>query len=562
MNESSIKMNLGSYTDFFNEAFEELKTRKIVERIWQKDFSVWSKEAAEITNRLGWLFSPANTLNSLNEIISFAGDVKSDGFTKILLMGMGGSSLAPEVFSLTFGVVNGYPELSVLDSTDPDAVSGYEKRLENHKTLFVVSTKSGGTVETFSFMKYFYNITLKKYGKEETGRRFVAITDPGSGLEKTARELSFRKIFLNDPDIGGRYSALSLFGIVPAALMGIDVEKLLRKALKVSEDSKTGDSPAGKLGTAIGELTGKGRDKLTFIISSGLSSLGGWIEQLIAESTGKNGKGILPVDGEEIQLPAFYSDDRLFVYLHLRNDEEHKSGIEKLSEASYPVIEVVIDDISELGEQYFIWELATAVAGWRLGIQPFDQPDVESAKVLARQMMKEYRERGKLPEQTILFKEENITVYGDIKVNSLSETFKKFLGDSIEEGSYVTLQAYIKPDEEFSEMLQELRTKIQRKYKTAVTAGYGPRFLHSTGQLHKGDAGKGLFIQFTSLPVNDLPIPDNAGEDKSSITFGTLKIAQALGDALALRNKGRKIIRIDLGKDTKAGLTRINEVFS
>ncbi|OGU27660.1 MAG: hypothetical protein A2057_13180 [Ignavibacteria bacterium GWA2_35_9] len=557
MLESKFEMKLGKYSDHFNKAFEELKKQNIVERIWKKDYTVWSNQPTEITNRLGWLNSPEVSLKALEEINLFVSSVKEDGFTKVLLMGMGGSSLAPEVFSLMFGSKGDYPELKVLDSTDPGAVFEIDKSLSKEKTLFIVSTKSGGTVETFSFMKYFYNMTFEKFGVEETGKRFVAITDPGSGLEKTAKELHFRKVFLNDPDIGGRYSALSFFGIVPAALLGVDIERLLMKAQAVANSSKTSDSFGGVLGTAIGELSKYGRDKLTFIISSRLSFLGAWIEQLIAESTGKNGKGILPVDGESPEEPEYYSNDRLFVYIHLKDDEKEKKAVNKLSDFGHPVIELTPDDLYDLGEQYFIWEIATAVAGWRIGIQPFDQPDVESAKVVARQMVKEYQEKGRLPEQTFMLKEGSITLYGDIKINSVSEAINKFLGDSLTEGSYVALQAYIKPGKDSSDILQMLRTKIQKKYKVAVTAGYGPRFLHSTGQLHKGDSGNGLFIQFTSSPQNDLPIPDKPVEDKSSITFGILKRAQALGDKQALIDKGRKVLQFDLGKDVIDGLRKI-----
>ncbi|OGU76642.1 MAG: hypothetical protein A2V93_01340 [Ignavibacteria bacterium RBG_16_34_14] len=554
-------MKLGECTNSFNTAFNELKKEKIVERIWKKDYTVWSNEPTEITNRLGWLFSPETSIKALQKIEEFVKGVKQDGFTKTLLMGMGGSSLAPEVFSLTFGSKQGYPEIFVLDSTDPDKVSEFDKIIKNEKTLFIVSTKSGGTVETFSFMKYFYNQTLNTLDKEETGKRFVAITDPGSGLEKVAKELNFRKIFLNDPDIGGRYSALSFFGIVPAALIGVDIEKLLKKAKVVSTNSKAGDSLAGKLGTAIGELAKQGKDKLTFIISPQISFFGAWVEQLIAESTGKNGTGILPVDGESLESPEYYSNDRLFVYIHLKDENIEKEVVEKLSNAGHPVIEIILDDLYDLGDQYFIWELATVVAGWRLGIQPLDQPDVESAKILTKQMVKEYQEKGKLPEQKPIIKDNDIAIYGDIKVISVSEALKKFLDDSITEGSYVALQAYIKPENQYSNLLQELRAKIQKKYKVATAVGYGPRFLHSTGQLHKGDAGKGLFIQFTSSHQNDLPIPDKPGEDKSSISFGILKNAQALGDRQALLDKGRKVLRFDLGTDVIIGLKKINDWF-
>ena len=559
MQKSKFEMKLGKYTEHFNKAFDELKSEEVIERIWEKDFKIWSDKSDEITDRLGWLISPEVSLKAIGELNEFVSDVRKDGFTDALLMGMGGSSLAPEVFSLMFGAKDGYLKLSVLDTTDPDTILDLERSLSDRKTLFIVSTKSGGTVETLSFMKYFYNRTIEKLGDEEVGERFVAITDPGSGLEKIAKELHFRKIFLNDSNIGGRYSALSFFGIVPAALLGIDIEKLLKNALETSNNSKMSNCIAGKLGTAIGELANQGRDKLTFIMSSQVSYFGGWVEQLIAESTGKVGKGILPVDGESLEDPKYYSDDRLFVYIHLRDDAKEKDRVDKLSAAGHPVIELILDDLYHVGEQYFIWEIATAVAGWRIGIQPFNQPDVESAKVVARQMVKEYEEKGKLPQQNAILKDGNITLYGDVQASLVSEAINKFLSDSIKKGSYVALQAYIKPDKRSSDILQTLRTKIQEKYKVAVTIGFGPRFLHSTGQLHKGDAGNGLFIQFTSIPQNDMAIPDNPGADKSSITFGILKITQGLGDRKALINKGRKIISFDLGKDVIKGLKILSD---
>jgi glucose-6-phosphate isomerase len=562
MDISEIKMNLALYSDYFDKTFKELKSKRIVERIWEKDYTVWSNDPAEITNRLGWLFSPEATRKSLDEINEFAEEIKKEGFAKILLLGMGGSSLAPEVFSLTFGSKKGHPELFVLDSTDPDAVYEFDKNLSGEKTLFIVSTKSGGTVETFSFMKYFYNRTLSRIGKEETGKRFIAITDPGSGLEKTAKELNFRKIFLNDPDIGGRYSALSLFGIVPAALIGVDTDELLKRASACSALSKGSDSAAGKLGSAIGELANRGRDKLTFIISPAITYFGAWIEQLIAESTGKNGKGILPVDGESLLPPEFYSDDRVFVHIHLKDDNNDSEKIKMLSEAGHPVIEIILNDVYDLGEQFFLWEMATSVAGWRLGIQPFDQPNVESAKVLARHIVKEFNEKGKLPEINPAITDKNISVYGDINGNSIEQALINFLGtvNLIQKpGNYISLQAYLKPDNETTSALQELRTSIQKKYKAAVTTGYGPRFLHSTGQLHKGDAGNGIFIQFISSSQNDLPIPDNPGEDNSSISFGVLKKAQALGDGQALLDNNRKVLLFNFTGDVITGIKRLTK---
>ena len=375
-------------------ALSKISDEKIVERIWNKDYTVWDDNPGEISNRLGWLDSVDTTSKAISEINEFVQSVIKEGFTNALLMGMGGSSLAPEVFRLTFGVKAGYLDLAVLDSTHPNAVKNFNDSLEFEKTLFIVSTKSGGTVETISFMKYFYNKTLKKLGEDNAGKHFVAITDPGSGLEEMAKELNFRKIFLNDPNIGGRYSALSLFGMVPAALIGVDLVKLLLSTESIVSECKSIDNnSAVELGVILGVLASEGIDKTTFITSPEIKFLGAWVEQLVAESTGKNGKEILPVDLEEVLDPEFYSKDRLFVYMKMKNDSTYDTQINALKDADFPIIEIELKDIYDLGKEYFRWEFATVVSGWALGIQPFDQPNVESAKVVARKMMSEYKEK-------------------------------------------------------------------------------------------------------------------------------------------------------------------------
>lgn len=559
-NREHFKTFLGQYKTEIDNAGKELTEKKIVERIWQKDFTVWSDKPDEITNRLGWLISPEVSLSSLDEINSFVSSVCADGFTHALLLGMGGSSLAPEVFAQTFGVKKGFLDLSVLDSTDPGAVLECSRKFDPAKTLYIVSTKSGGTVETFSFMKFFYNQVQEKLGKEKVGNHFVAITDPGSGLETTAKQLKFRKIFLNDPNIGGRYSALSLFGVVPAALIGMNVKEFLGRAEKIALDSKVSnyENDSATLGVIVGELAKFGKDKVTFITSPQIEHFGIWVEQLIAESTGKVGKGILPVVGEEILSPEYYSNDRVFVYMHLSDDHKYDSEVLALKNSNHPVVEIILDDVYNLGAEMFRWEIATAVASWRIGIQPFDQPNVESAKILARKMVQEYKEKGKLPELKLTLSENGISVYGDVKAATLQNAINDFLS-SIENGSYVSIQAYLKPEEKTSAALQTLRTKIQKKYKVATTIGYGPRFLHSTGQLHKGDAGNGLFIQFISDMPEDANIPDEAGESKSSMSFGVLKNAQALGDREALIENKRKTITIKLGLNTENFIQLITE---
>jgi glucose-6-phosphate isomerase len=557
-----FKYSVGENSKIVDETIKKLNDENVIKRIWEKDYTVWSNKPTEISNRLGWLDSVDVTRKSVKEINEFVDEVRSEGYTQALLMGMGGSSLAPEVFRFTFGVKQDFLDLSVLDSTHPEVVMDYAKKLNPATTLYIVSTKSGGTVETFSFMKFFYNYALHILGKEETGKHFVAITDPGSGLQAVAEELKFRKIFLNDPNIGGRFSALSLFGIVPSALVGVDVEKFLSHTNdEVLNCKKSGSSisenTAAVAGSIIGALSKKGIDKLTYIISPEFKFIGAWIEQLIAESTGKIGKGILPVDLESIESPEFYSKDRLFVYLKLKNDTTYSEKIDKLKNSGFPYLELEIENIDELGKQFFLWEFATAIAGWVMQIQPYDQPNVEQAKVVARQMMKEYQEKGKLPEMEPVLEDSGITIYGDIYVSKLNKVLSTFLNNCNGGKNYVAIQAYLNPDQQITEALQALRTSIQKKYKVATTLGFGPRFLHSTGQLHKGDSGNGYFIQFTSKVEDDIPIPENPGEEKTSITFGILIQAQALGDRQALLDNKRQVLTIDLGTDVSDSISKL-----
>jgi len=546
---TEIKMELGKYNGLVQEKLNELKEQQIVSRIWGKDHTVWRDDPTEISNRLGWLDCADVALTKFEEINEFVEQIRNEGFKNVLLMGMGGSSLAPEVFAKIFGVKEGYLNLSVIDSTHPDAVKDFEDKLDPNETLYIVSTKSGGTVETISFMKRFYNDTIKTIGAEKAGNHFTAITDPGSGLESIAKELNFRKIFLNDPNIGGRYSALSLFGIVPAALIGVDLQELFNETQKMIDHSKEENNSAAQLGVAIGVLAEQGLDKLTFILSDDLKPFGAWVEQLIAESTGKDGKGILPIEGEELLASAEYSHDRVFVNLHLSNDDKYSQKAALLAEAGFPVIDIPIGNIIELGAEYFKWELATAVASWVIDIQPFDQPNVESAKVITRKMMSDYLEKGELTELTPTLTEDAIKVFGDVECESVSEALPKFLSninkgkDKIIGRSYIAIQAYVKMDENSEKVLHELRTKLQKKYHVATTVGFGPRFLHSTGQLHKGDAGNGLFIQIVSPSKIDVDIPDEPGKEESSITFGVLIESQTLGDRQALIDNDRKIIR-------------------
>ncbi len=561
MSNSPLHTQLGKHQKAVTAAHAELVQQKILARIWQHDHTVWKPEPAEITNRLGWLHSPEVMQQSVAEIAAFVTEVRAAGFTHALLLGMGGSSLAPEVFRFTFGVQPGYLDLAVLDSTHPSAVLQHARTRDLSKTLFLVSTKSGGTVETFSFFKYFYNAVMKHVGKEKAGEHFVAITDPGSGLADTAKEYNFRKTFLNDPNIGGRYSALSYFGLVPAALLGVDIGKLLARARDAAND-KSNDNVAVQLGATMGELAKAGRDKVTFFTSPAIASFGAWVEQLIAESTGKEGKGILPVLEEAPGAPEVYAEDRLFVHLRLSGDETLARRINALAEAGHPIVQMEWHDTYDLGAEFFRWELATIIAGQRLGINPFDQPNVESAKVLARKMVAEFQEKGKLPKLTPTVEESGLTAYADFPANSLHEALQEFLAKTGGKTprSYVALQAYLAPNQATDEALHLLATKLRDKCQLATTIGYGPRFLHSTGQLHKGDAGNGLFIQFTADITEDAPIANKAGEENSSMSFGTLLLAQALGDRQALLDNQRRVLRVDLGKNVVAGIDCLREM--
>lgn len=555
-----LSVTLGYYEKRVQNALSEMADNDIPSRIWAGDHTVWKPDPVEVANRLGWLHVADKMLEDLYCLEYLVDSVRAEGYTDVLLLGMGGSSLAPEVLCKTFGVEEGYLDVTILDSTDPAAVLAQAGRLDPARTLFIVATKSGATVETLSFFKFFYNWVVDALGAEEAGSHFVAITDPGSYLVELGERYNFRATYLNDPTIGGRYSALSYFGLMPAALVGVDVALLLVRALAVAcacdAYVEPSGNPAFRLGAIMGELAKAGRDKVTFITSRSFAGFGDWVEQLIAESTGKKGTGILPVVGESLSGPAAYADDRLFVYLRLEGEPNYDAAVLALEEAGHPVIHICLHDLYDLGGQFFLWELATAVAGHRLGVNPFDQPNVEAAKALARKMVTEYMKEASLPSQTPSLAGDGIEVYGSPAAGSPGEALLAFL-EQAQPGTYIALQAYVQPTDETYAALVALRTLLRNRTRIAVTLGYGPRFLHSTGQLHKGDSGHGLFIQFTADDLRDVPIPDEAGMPESSITFGVLKAAQALGDGQALVDAGRKVIRFHLGADVVGGLGKL-----
>ncbi len=546
-----ISSTLGPYAAAVADAVARLQAAAIIPRIWDGDPTVWKPTPQEISNRLGWLHSPKKMYEQIDTLgYALIEAACANRYTHALLLGMGGSSLAPELFSKVFGAYTPREceagprlALSVLDSTDPGAVLGHTAHLDPARTLFIVSTKSGGTVETFSFLKFFYNWTAETLGEDRAGEHFVAITDPGSGLATLAEEHAFRGVFLNDPNIGGRYSVLSYFGLVPAALCGVNVAWILERARAMATACgaahAAADNPAAQLGAIMGALALAGRDKLTLVVSEALAGFGDWIEQLVAESTGKEGRGILPVVGEPLAAPEMYGADRVFVHLRLAGDKSQDTALAALEAAGHPVVRIQMEDVYDLGGQFFLWGLATAVAGHLLSVNPFDQPNVESAKIVARQMVKAYTETGALPDAP--------------SAPVTRTTLLEFLAQA-QPGDYIALQAYVHPTPETDAVLQALRVQLHERYRLATTVGYGPRFLHSTGQLHKGDRGNGLFIQFTSDSPQDAAIPDTLSEPESALTFGVLKHAQALGDQQALLDAGRRVIRFHLGEDVVGGL--------
>ena len=547
MTQNMLDTQLGQYEATVETALKQMQDNNIIQRIWDIDYTVWDDDdPTELTNRLGWLRIMDAMIAEVGRMSELKRAIQSEGYTHVLLLGMGGSSLAPEVFSFTFGDADNRLWLEVLDSTYPAAVLDYDKQLDVSKTLFIVATKSGGTAETLSAFKFFYNRALEELGSEQAaGQHFVAITDPGSKLVDIAKQYQFRDTYLNDPNIGGRYSVLSYFGLLPATLAGVDVTRLLKSASDMAQNNqKSAESNhAVVVGAIMGELAKVGRDKVTLILSPAITSFGDWVEQLIAESTGKDGKGILPVVGEKVTSPDVYGDDRVFFYLRL--DDTYDAQVDALKSDGQPVVTIYLNDRYDLGGQFFLWEMATAIAGYSMGIHPFNQPNVEAAKNLARAKIEEYQKTGKLQVLDPNIEGDGMQVIGDIQATSPAAALQVFLNQP-EDGAYISVHAYVDPTESAAEVLSSLQTKLRDTTKLATTIGFGPRFLHSTGQLHKGDGGKGLFIQLTSDKAQDVDIPDTAGSDESGMTFGTLIDAQALGDRQALLDANRHVIRFHL----------------
>jgi transaldolase/glucose-6-phosphate isomerase len=532
-----------------------LAGEKALERIWKSDPTLFSKDPAHeksIKSRLGWLREPANMQSRIGELEAFAAEVAAAGFTDAVLLGMGGSSLCPEVLGLTWPSQPGGLKLHVLDNTDPAAVAEVDRAITGKKALFIVASKSGGTIEIQSFERHFWKKTLEQNNGDvaRTGAAFVAITDPATRLGQLAEEKKYRKTFINAADIGGRYSALSYFGLVPAALIRAPLAGMLETAVTFAAASSAAvpveESPGVRLGATLGAACKAGRDKLTFVMSPEIASLGSWIEQLIAESTGKEGKGIVPVDGEPVGAPEVYGNDRLFVYLRFgAGDAEQDAAVAALEAAGHPVIRIAVDTREALGREFFRWEMATAIAGATLGVNPFDEPNVTEAKLATGGLLTTFATEGKLPAP-------------EAEAACLGTDLDRIAAHiaSAGPGDYLAFCAYFRRTPARDAALARLRVACRDRAKNATTVGYGPRFLHSTGQLHKGGPNTGVFIQLTSDAAADLPIP---GEGYS---FATLRNAQSLGDLQVLRRRGRRALRVSLGADADAGLKALADAMA
>lgn len=541
----------------YQQTLDDWSNAERVRRLWERDATLWTNGPE--AQWLGWLNIVEEQSREIGGFGAFAAEVRERAFSDIVLLGMGGSSLCPEVLAHSFGQIQKYPKFHVLDSTDPAQVRAVEQRVNLKTTLFIVASKSGSTLEPNIFKQYFFERAARD------GSRFLAITDPGSKMEQVARSDKFWKIFYGLPSIGGRYSALSNFGMVPAAAMGINPTRFLGAAKTMADACSpwqvAEQNPGLLLGVFLGTLARAGRDKLTIVCSPGIHDLGAWMEQLIAESTGKEGKGIIPVDREPLTAPGHYGQDRVFAYLRLPEaDPMQDRAIAALETSGFPVVRIDVADVYQIAGELFRWEFATAVAGSILGINPFDQPDVEASKIETKKLTSAFEATGKLPEETPLFEENGIQVYGNLSERTLTACLKQHLS-GIQQGEfvlgktrpagYVALLAYIEMTPAHEAVLNAAREHIRNRTKAATCLGFGPRFLHSTGQGYKGGPEGGVFIQITADDPADLPVPGQ------TYTFGIVKAAQAQGDLAVLRERGRRWLRVHFKKDVRTGLAEL-----
>ncbi len=548
---------------------EDWRTGNKVRRFWQHDASLWT--GTDEAKWMGWLDITAQQIAHSDKLQAAVADVKKENFTDILLLGMGGSSLCPDVLAMTFGKIAGFPQLHVLDSTDPAQVKAAENKVNLARTLFIVSSKSGTTLEPNIFKQYFFERVKQAIGADKAGSRFIAITDPGSKMQQVAETDHFRHIFPGLPSIGGRYSALSNFGVVPGALMGLDMSRFLARTQEMVEACGAGvpveQNPGAQLGIVLGTAARSGRDKLTLIASPGISALGAWLEQLVAESTGKQGKGIVPVDREDLGPAEVYGNDRMFAYVRLESapDKAQDAKVAALEQAGQPVVRIPLGDIYDLGQEFFRWEIATAIVGSIIQINPFNQPDVEASKIATRNLTTEYEKTGSLPAEKPVLEDGGIKLFTDAvnadalaKAAGSDKTLLGYLRAHIRRagaGDYFALLAYIEMNARHEALLQKLRLALRDRKRVATCLEFGPRFLHSTGQAYKGGPNSGVILQITCDDAADLPVPGQ------TYTFGVVKAAQARGDFQVLAERGRRALRVHLGKDLAAGLERLSAAF-
>ena len=540
---------------------EDWRSGGKVRRLWAGDASLWTE--TDEGQWLGWLTIVDEQLKAARHLAAFAADVKGAGFSDVLLLGMGGSSLGAEVLAHSFGSRPDYPRLQIVDSTDPAQLRRIESSIDLTRTLFIVSSKSGGTLEPNIFKQYFFERASAALGAAQAAKHFIAITDPGSSVEKTARAEAFRQVLHGKPTIGGRYSVLSDFGMVPAAAIGVDTAAFLERAAEMVRSCAPSAPPVENPGVILGAILGvaarQGRDKLTIITSTGIASLGAWLEQLLAESTGKQGRGIIPVDAEPVGTPGVYGADRVFAYLRLLSDQDgdNEAVVAALEATGQPVVRITLAEAGQLGQEFFRWEMATAVAGAIIGIDPFDQPDVEAQKVKTRELTAAYEKSGALPPETPFAERDGIAFFGALPAgcgigSSTAELLKGFLGLA-GAGDYVALLAYIDRNPDNTEALQRMRQLIRDRLRTATCLGFGPRFLHSTGQVYKGGPNSGVILQITCEDAADLAVPGQA------YSFGVVKAAQARGDFDVLAERGRRVLRVHLPADLDAGLKTLGD---
>jgi transaldolase/glucose-6-phosphate isomerase len=552
---------MGDYEGPVRDTLERLERESFSKRLWRKDPTLWSSKQNErdvICNALGWLHVAEKMEKNIKCLQDFVREVKNAEFRHVVHMGMGGSSLAPLAFRRIFPRGTGGLPLTVLDTTDAVTVGAIENRVPLEKTLFIVASKSGTTAEPLAFGEYFY-AKVKEVKGDRAGENFAVITDPGSPLTARARERKYRRVFLNYGDIGGRYSALSYFGLVPAALYGLDVEELLLRSLRMMHACQSSvdvrENPGLVLGAALGELALRGRNKVTLLLPEAMSPLGMWIEQLLAESTGKKGRGLLPVASEPVGHPSVYGNDRMFVYFCIRQelDDRLERSVQRLKQAKHPVVTIVLEDRKDLSQEFFRWEIATATAGSILEINPFDQPNVQESKDNTNQLLKVVSETGHLPKENPSLVEEPLKLYGGSDGQDVTTSFFHFFSQAAP-GDYVAILAYLTEETATENALRALCQGVQERIRMATTLGYGPRYLHSTGQYHKGGPNKGLFVLVTAGHDADLAIPG------SPYGFSAFREAQALGDFQALQKHGRRILRVHLGEDVGRGIIRFREV--